>query len=106
MTFAAERGFPPALVGLGILAQRAGATNPGAADWFEKAAAAGDPQGQFLYAVALSEGDGRPKDIAGALQWVDRALAAGDALDPQLRADAQSLRARLAGEAAKPALRP
>jgi TPR repeat protein len=77
-----------------------------AADWFEKAARAGDPQGQFFYAVALAEGDSRPKNPGEALMWLDRSLAEGVSLPDELRRGALDLRRRLTSASpAAPALR-
>lgn len=106
MTRAADAGLAQAMVGMGLIAHREKIAAPSAADWFEKAAKAGDPQGQFLFAVALSEGDGRPADARAALRWVDRALVSADEMDPELKADAEALRKKLvSGLAPKPAMR-
>ena len=69
-----------------------------ATTWFEKAAEAGDAQGEFLFAVALSEGDGRDRDPRLALQWLDKALIAGDELPDAVRDSARELRGKLAAE--------
>ncbi|MGE0410267.1 MAG: tetratricopeptide repeat protein [Amphiplicatus sp.] len=89
MRAAAEGGYPPAYAAMGLLAHRGDAEGL-AADWFEKGARAGDPQSAFLYAVALFEGDGRPKDIIGALALADEIIAS-DAPEP-LKAQAASLK--------------
>lgn len=107
MQSAADAGLPQAMVGMGLLVHRLKVAGPSAADWFEKAAKAGDPQGQFLFAVALSEGDGRPKDARAALRWVDRTLVESDALDPELKTNAVALRQKLvAAIGPRPAIRP
>lgn len=90
MRAAAEAGYPPAFAAMGLIVHRGDA--PGlAADWFEKGAEAGDPQAAFLYAVALSEGDGRAKDIGAAIALIDSLIAAPD-VSPPLKAQARTLR--------------
>jgi TPR repeat protein len=94
MRAAAEAGFAPAMTGLGLLIHR-GAQGPEVpADWFERAAKAGDPQGRFLYAIALSEGDGRERDNASALVLLDDLLA-DVAAPPELQAQAKKLKSRI-----------
>lgn len=108
LTKAADGGVAEAMVALGLLAHESGTKTPSAADWFEKAANAGDPKGQFLYAIALSEGDNRPKDPKKALIWVDRAMLSSDEMDAETKAGAESLQAKLRaqlGVRIKPALR-
>ncbi len=95
MRAAADAGLPEAMVAIGLMAHNGKAKGEKAGDWFEKAAKAGDAQGQFLYAVALAQGDGRPKDPAQALMWLDRAVAAGDDLPQNMRVNAGELRASL-----------
>lgn len=100
-------GVAEAYVALGMMAHE-GRTPAGdtAAVWFEKAAKEGDPQGQFLYAVALAEGDGIPANPRLALMWVDRALANEISMHDALRLNAEGLRAKLAQEIESgPALR-
>ncbi len=96
MRAAAGQGMPDAMVAMGLLTHegRAGAGAEVAADWFERAAKAGNAQGQFLYAVALSEGDGRAKDVHQALVWVGRALA-NEALSEDTAPGARALQQRL-----------
>ncbi|MEO0398160.1 MAG: tetratricopeptide repeat protein [Pseudomonadota bacterium] len=65
MNAAAEAGYAPAMTAMGLYAHR-GEAEGAAADWFEKANAAGDLQGRFFYAVALAQGDGREKDAVRA----------------------------------------
>ncbi len=95
MRAAADAGMPNAMVAMGLLTHDARASGDSAADWFERAAKAGDAQGQFLYAVALKEGDGRKKNVKDAKQWVERALAQPGALDPDMRKGAEALNAEL-----------
>ena len=84
MQAAAEAGYGPALTAMGLYAHRGEA--PGApADWFERAADAGDRQGAFLFAVALAEGDGREKDPARA-EAIAAQLLASAQVEPDLRA--------------------
>jgi len=82
------------MTGLGLLIHRGAKAEESPADWFERAARADDPQGRFLYAVALSEGDGREVDPASALVLVDDLLA-DEAAPPELKAQAKKLKARL-----------
>ncbi|MFZ5615919.1 MAG: hypothetical protein ACOZAA_01160, partial [Pseudomonadota bacterium] len=72
-----------------------------AADWFEKGARAGDPQAAFLYAVALFEGDGRAKNVIGALSITDQLIASKTAPAP-LKAQAAALKKRIAQRASGP----
>jgi hypothetical protein len=48
-----------------------------AADLFRKAAEAGDPEGQFQYALCLRDGRGVSKDSAEAHKWLQKAATAG-----------------------------
>ena len=93
---AAAGGMPAANVVLGLMVHEGGVDPEGAApaDYFQKAAEAGDPQGMFLYAVALAEGDGREQDAAAASQWLESVMAAHDA-PRDLKAEARALRAKL-----------
>jgi len=98
MRAASHAGLPAALTAMGLFTHDGRLHDDGksAADWFEEAALAGDAQGQFLYAVALAEGDDRDVDATAAAKWLDRVLAAPEALvDPRLRENAEQLRARL-----------
>lgn len=90
MRAAAVAGFPAAYGAMGLMVHRGDADGL-AADWFEKGAHAGDAQSAFLYAVALSEGDGRAKDILGALTIADQLIASKTASAP-LKAQAAALR--------------
>ena len=90
MRAAAEAGFPAAFAAMGLMVHRGDAGGL-AADWFEKGAHAGDTQSAFLYAVALSEGDGRARDIVGALTIADQLVVAKDAPEP-IKAQAAALR--------------
>ncbi|GJL94663.1 MAG: hypothetical protein DHS20C05_10680 [Hyphococcus sp.] len=97
MRAAAQAGLPDAQVAMGLLTHdgRAGAKGESPADWFEKAANAGDPQGQFLYAVALSEGDGRRKNVKAARALLEELLADKANLRPELRRNAEALQEQL-----------
>lgn len=56
------------------------ATDPGdQADWFRKAAEAGNVDGMYELGVRLYQGRGTPKDPEGARAWFQRAARAGDA---------------------------
>lgn len=96
---AAQADFAPAMTGLGLLlhggAKLDGDDAGHPADWFERAAEAGDPQGRFLYAVALTQGDGREADPESAKLLVDDLLA-DPSVDPALKRDAEKLRKELA----------
>lgn len=99
MREAAAQGFAPAYAAMGLMVHRGDADGK-AADWFEKGARAGDPQAALLYAVALSEGDGRARDIIGALTIADQLIAspiASDALKAQAAALKKSIRAKAPG---------
>jgi len=95
MRDAAEAGFAPARVGLGLLLHDGAAGEDRPADWFARAAEAGDPQGMFLYAVALSQGDGRERDEDAAIAQLDALIASPDPADPALIRQAKRLRAEL-----------
>ncbi|NNE39600.1 MAG: sel1 repeat family protein [Marinicaulis sp.] len=89
---AAKAGMPAAMVAVGLLTHNGvieADRHP--ADWFEAAAELGDAQGKFLYAVALSKGDGRLKDKAEAKRLITEVIALGDELDSDLRTSAAAL---------------
>ena len=48
-----------------------------ASRWDERAAAAGDPVGQFNLGLDMMRGRGRPQDVEGGRRMVDRAAEAG-----------------------------
>jgi TPR repeat protein len=99
MREAAAQGFAPAFAAMGLLVHRGDAEGT-AADWFEQGARAGDPQAALLYAVALSQGDGRAKDIIGALTIADQLIAsqtAPAALKAQAAALKKTIRAKAPG---------
>ncbi|MEK7266349.1 MAG: tetratricopeptide repeat protein [Pseudomonadota bacterium] len=99
MRAAAEAGFPAAYAAMGLMVHRGDAEGR-AADWFEKGAHEGDAQSAFLYAVALYEGDGRAKDILGALTILDQLIASKTASEPlkaQAAALEKSIRAKTPG---------
>lgn len=98
MRAAAEGGYPPAFAAMGLMVHRGDAKGI-AADWFEKGARAGDPQSAFLYAVALFEGDGRTKDVIGAITIADQIIAsnAPEPLKAQAASLKKSIRSRTAG---------
>jgi TPR repeat protein len=90
MRAAAEGEYPPAFGAMGLMVHRGDAEGE-AADWFEKGAKAGDAQSAFLFAVALSEGDGREKDILSALTIADQLIASKTVSQP-LKAQAAALK--------------
>ena len=96
MRLAAERGHVPAFAAMGLIVHRGDAAGL-AADWFEKGANAGDAQAAILYAVALSRGDGRPKNPAAAAILARRLAAARDTPAP-IVAQAERLQQSLAKE--------
>lgn len=100
MRRATEAGYAPAFAAMGLIVHRGDAEGV-AADWFEKGARAGDPQAAFLYAVALFEGDGRAKNVIGALSIADQLIASKTAPGP-LKAQAAALKKRIAQRASGP----
>lgn len=100
MRLAAERGHAPAYAAMGLIVHR-GDAGGNAADWFERGANAGDAQAALLYAVALSKGDGRPKNIAAAALLAGRIAAAPETPAP-LRAQAARLQQTLARQTKGP----
>jgi TPR repeat protein len=48
------------------------------AEWARKAAEAGLPAGQYLYAWYLENGEGVEEDTMAARGWLERAAAQGD----------------------------
>ena len=97
MASAANGGYVPAVIALGLLTHegRADLAQKSAADWFEIAANAGDAQGQYLYAIALANGDNREKDERLALMWLDRALASEGGLPAGAQQQAIAMRKSL-----------
>ncbi len=86
---AANAGLPDAMsdYGLYLYQGRTGAMDKaGAAQWFAKAAAKGDPTGQFLYAYVLSRGEGVTRNLDEAYGWLVRADVHNDAEDAADRA--------------------
>lgn len=100
MRLAATRGHAPAYAAMGLIVHRGDAGGL-AADWFERGANAGDPQAALLYAVALSKGDGRPKNIAAAALLARRLATAPETPAP-IRAQAARLQQTLAKEISGP----
>ncbi len=100
MRIAAEGGYAPAYAAMGLIVHRGDAEGT-AADWFERGAKAGDAQAALLYAVALSKGDGRPKDIAGAAEIARRLALAAETPAP-IRAQAGRLQQTLARQISGP----
>ena len=71
---AAAQGHAAAALQRGLMARHA-QDDTGAARWLAQAAAGHDPQGLFLFANALRDGDGVPRDEAGALALYREAAA-------------------------------
>ena len=98
MRAAADAGHPPAMTAMGLYVHegeaRAGEAGGAPADWFERAASAGDLQGTFLYAVALANGDGRPRDVKEARRRA-REVLQNAAADDALRAEVERFLATL-----------
>lgn len=67
----------------------------GAANWFAKAAKAGDAEGQFLYAYALATGEGVARDPIQAYVWVLRSNAQGASGAPEYDQDRIKLKGGL-----------
>lgn len=67
----------------------------GAANWFAKAAKAGDAEGQFLYAYALATGEGIARDPIQAYVWVLRSNAQGASGAPEYDQDRAKLKGGL-----------
>jgi hypothetical protein len=94
MKQAAQAGFVPAYAAMGLIVHRGDAPKDSggvAADWFEMGARAGDPEAAFLYAVALSEGDGRDRNPAAAIALIDKLLSSKET-PAALKAQANALR--------------
>jgi hypothetical protein len=99
---AADAGYPPAELSVGILYMtgRGTAKDPKQADdWFHRAAEHGLPEGQVQYAGDLISGigtaDGKPDKIE-ALKWLQ--LGTEGVTDPLMKQVAQTQREKLAGE--------
>ena len=48
-----------------------------AAEWFRKAAEAGQPEAQFKYGMCLRDGSGVPQNLQAAAEWFRKAANAG-----------------------------
>ena len=74
-------GHPGALYNLGVLAIEGDGSTAAdfakAADYFKRAAIAGDDNGSYSYGVLLRQGRGVPLDIAESAHWLKRAADAG-----------------------------
>jgi TPR repeat protein len=60
-----------------------------AAQLFREAAEAGDPEGQFQYALCLRDGRGVSRDLAEAHKWLEKAVNAGHVDAPQILSQLQ-----------------
>jgi uncharacterized protein len=76
---AANKNHPAAMADYGLMLYQGktgeAPSKGGAANWFAKAAKAGDSEGQFLYAYALATGEGVARDPIQAYVWVLRSNA-------------------------------
>jgi TPR repeat protein len=89
---AAEKGHRPAQANLGILLFQL-QEKPEALRWLKEAADAGEPRGQYVYGVALWNGDGVPRNLSFAYAYLARAADQGleearsalDRLTPMLK---------------------
>lgn len=72
MKQAADAGLPAAMSDYGLLVYQglAQGTPEDAANWFAKAAKAGDDQGKFFYAYSLAKGDGVAQSYEEAYYWL------------------------------------
>lgn len=92
---AAKSGHAPAMTatGLSFYQGRAGAPDvDAAAKWFEIAASAGEPEGMYLWAFALTKGEGTSQDFGEAFYWL---LSMEPGEDADLRRDRDRLIAAL-----------
>lgn len=98
MAQAAKAGHAAAMADYGLLIFQ-GIAGDGqastAADWFKKAAKAGDDQGKFFYAYALAKGDGAPQDLDAAYFWIVQTNKSGI---PDYDKDIDTLRTALEGK--------
>lgn len=67
-------------------------SNTSAAKWFERAAKAGDSEGQFLYAFTLAKGEGIEQNFEDSYFWL---LRSGESGVDDYNADRKALRERL-----------
>lgn len=78
---AAEKGYPPAMINLGYVAERGTPGHDGfrgAARWYERAGKSGDGQGWFkLYQVQSVDRGDLPRDLASAHQHLRQAAELG-----------------------------
>lgn len=85
MDKAAKAGVPGAMADYGLLvfqglAERSAPSETRAsraAQWFEKAAKAGDDQGKFFWAYALAKGDGTQQSLEEAYFWILQTRSSG-----------------------------
>ena len=80
MRQAANANIPAAMADYGLLVyQGVGVeqNSTAAAKWFERAAKAGDSEGQFLYAFTLAKGEGLTKSFEDAYYWLLRSGESG-----------------------------
>ncbi len=77
---AAEAGYAPAMVSLGLRLQHPDTprNHVAAINWFQKAADLGNPNGMIFLGFAYREATGVPSDYAKAVEWFIKAVEAGD----------------------------
>lgn len=95
MRQAANAEIPAAMADYGLLVyQGVGVeqSNTSAAKWFERAAKAGDSEGQFLYAFTLAKGEGIDQSYEDAYYWL---LRSGESGVDDYDNDRKALRERL-----------
>ena len=114
---AATRGHLPAQANLGIALFQAG-DKAEAVRWLKTAADRGEPRAQYVYGIAVYNGDGTPKNLGQAYGYLLRAKASGLAqattalgsIEPGLNADARTagtaMAAAMANGSPPPAIRP
>ncbi|MGV6801163.1 MAG: SEL1-like repeat protein [bacterium] len=94
MSKAAENNILPAFASMGLLAYNGRGMEQSyemAADWFEKSADKGDPEGMFFYAVALAEGKGRERNLDLAFSWAQKSVAASQKEAEEIRSEREAL---------------
>ncbi|MEE9346616.1 MAG: tetratricopeptide repeat protein [Robiginitomaculum sp.] len=95
MEQAARGGHPAAMADFGLLVYQGLAGDKSAssaANWFKKAAMAGDDQGKFFYAFTLAKGDGVSQNYEEAYFWILQTDKSGI---PDYDKDIDTLRTRL-----------
>ena len=95
MRQAANANIPAAMADYGLLVYQGTGVEQNttsAAKWFERAAKAGDSEGQFLYAFTLAKGEGLTQSYEDAYYWL---LRSGESGFDDYDNDRKALRERL-----------